>query len=174
MNALRRRLALAALPAWWGLACSFGSSPARAAIDAQALEQAAASNDLHSLLVWQRGQMLLEHYRTSRDRPVGNWFAREVAFGPDVLHDLRSISKSVVALLVGQAVGRGQIDIDSPVLDHFPELADLRAGPQVAIRVSHLLHMASGLAWSEDSTTYGKKSNDETRLIIDVVDQNDF
>lgn len=170
MTAPPRRRALAALPALLGWAWAW--TPARAALqatalDATALEQAAAAVDLHSLLVWQRGQMLLEHYRSSRDRPVGSWFSREVAFGPDVLHDLRSISKSVVGLLVGQAVGRGQIDIDTPVLDHFPELADLKSGPQAAIRLSHLLHMSSGLAWSEDSTTYGKASNDETRLYFD-------
>ena len=163
MNWLRRRQALAALPALLGWAWT----PARAALDLPELEQAAASIDLHSLLVWQRGQMLMEHYRTSRDRPGGSWFAREVAFGPDVLHDLRSISKSVVSLLVGQAVGRGQIDIESAVLDHFPEHADLKSGPQSAIRVSHLLHMSSGLAWAEDSSTYGKAANDETRLYFD-------
>lgn len=162
MNAgLRRRRLLGGL-----LACA--AAPwARAALDTPALEQAAAAIDLHSLLVWQRGEMLLEHYRTSRDRPVGNWFAREVAFGPDVLHDLRSISKSVVALLVGQAVGRGQIDIHTPVLEHFPELADLKNGPQAAIQVAHLLHMSSGLAWSEDGTTYGQAGNDENRLYVD-------
>jgi CubicO group peptidase (beta-lactamase class C family) len=161
-----RRAALAALPALSSL-FSLGWAPARAALDRADLEQAAATSDLHSLLVWQNGQMLLEHYRTSRDRPVGNWFSREVTFGPEVLHDLRSISKSVVALLVGQAVGRGQIDIDSPVLDHFPELADLRAGPLAAVRLSHLLHMSSGLSWSEEGTSYGKSTNDETRLYFD-------
>jgi CubicO group peptidase (beta-lactamase class C family) len=160
---LDRRTALAALPALWSL----GACPAHAALEPATLEQSAAELDLHGLLVWQRGEMLLEHYRSSRDRPVGDWFAREVRFGPAVLHDLRSISKSVVALLVGQAVGRGEIDIDTPVLDHFPELADLRSGPQAAIRLSHLLHMASGLAWAEAGTTYGTGQNDETRLYVD-------
>jgi CubicO group peptidase (beta-lactamase class C family) len=161
--ALAASAAFAALPALVGLAWA----PARAELSPAELEKAAADSDLHSLLVWQRGQMLLEHYRTSRDRPVGNWFEREVRFGPDVLHDLRSISKSVVGLLVGQAVGRGELDIHSPVLDHFPELADLRSGPQAGIQVAHLLHMSSGLAWNEGSTTYGTAANDETRLYWD-------
>ena len=164
MNRIRgRRAALAALPALCSLACT----PVRAALNPGELEKAAADSDLHSLLVWQRGQVLTEHYRTSLDRPVGDWFEREVRFGPDVLHDLRSISKSVLGLLIGQAVGRGQIDTASPVLDHFPELADLRTGPQAAIRVSHLLHMSSGLAWAEGATTYGTSANDETRLYFD-------
>ena len=137
---------------------------ARAALDVSAIERSAADADLHSVLVWQRGQMLVEHYRRSKDRPVGDWISREVNFGPDVLHDLRSISKSVVALLVGQAVGRGQIDIATPILDFYPALSDLRRDGRDAIRVSHLLDMASGLAWSETAVTYGTNANDETRL----------
>ena len=46
-------------------------------------------------------------------------------------------------------------------------MAALASGPQAAIQVSHLLHMSSGLAWSEDGTTYGQASNDETRLYFD-------
>ena len=117
---------------------------ARAALDPSAIERAAADADLHSVLVWQGGRLLFEHYRRSKDKPVGDWFAREVTFGPAVLHDLRSISKSVVALLVGQAVARGQIDTATPVLDFYPALAELRRDGREAIRLSHLLDMASG------------------------------
>ena len=81
-----------------------------------------------------------------------------------MLHDLRSISKSVVALLVGQAVGRGEIDVATPVLDFYPALDDLRRDGRDKIAISHLLDMASGLAWSEVDGTYGSMSNDETRL----------
>lgn len=153
----------------------FSLSPVvRAALDTATTEAAAQASDLHCLLVWQSGTMLQEIYRTSRDRPIGSWWPREVGFAPDVLHDLRSISKSVVGLLVGQAVGRGQIDINTPVLDFFPELASLRDrrdGPGGAahssMTLAHLLDMASGLAWNEGATTYGTAANDETRLYRD-------
>ena len=143
--------------------------PARAALDTAALERVAAEIDLHSLLVWQRGTLLMEHYRSSRDKPIGSWFAREVQFGPDVLHDMRSISKSVVGLLVGQAIARGELALAQPVLELFPELADLRAGPQAAITVEHLLTMSSGLAWAEEVSTYGSNANDEQRLFFDAA-----
>ena len=157
-----RRAALRTLTA---LTLSAGL-PARvhAALDASTIESAAAAADLHSVLVWQSGRMLLEHYRRSKDQPVGDFFAREVTFGPDVLHDLRSISKSVVGLLVGQAVERGEIDLATPVLDFYPEFADLRRDGREGIRLSHLLDMASGLAWRETTASYGAASNDETRL----------
>lgn len=166
-----RRRALGALPALAlgslsGLNGLLGALPAFAqpTLDAPAIERAAAEADLHSVLVWKSGRMLVEHYRHSKDRPIGEWFAREVAFAPDVLHDLRSISKSVVALLVGQAVGRGEIDPAAAVLDFYPALADLRRDGRERIRIAHLLDMASGLAWDETTHAYGSKDNDETRL----------
>ena len=162
---MQRRHVLAALAS--GLAVH--APPARAALDTAALERVAAEIDLHSLLVWQRGALLMEHYRSSRDKPIGAWFAREVQFGPDVLHDMRSISKSVVGLLVGQAIARGELALAQAVLDLFPELADLRAGPQAAITVEHLLTMSSGLAWSEEVSTYGSNANDEQRLFFDAA-----
>jgi len=161
-----RRAALRAVPALLltgGLASGLAGT-ALATLDLAAIERAAADADLHAVLAWQSGRMLVEHYRRSRDRPVGDWLTRDVAFGPDVLHDLRSISKSVVGLLIGQAVARGEIDLSTPVLDFYPELADLRRDGREAIRLSHLLDMASGLAWNETTSTYGTGANDETRL----------
>ena len=55
---------------------------------------------LHTLLVSQGGRLIIEHYGRGEDkawgRPLGT-----VTFAPDVLHDLRSVSKSVVGLLYG-------------------------------------------------------------------------
>lgn len=141
---------------------------AHAALDAASIERAANEADLHSVLVWKDGHMLVELYRRSKDKPVGDWFEHEVNFGPDVLHDMRSISKSVVALLVGQAVGRSEIDINAPVLDFYPALAELRRNGREQITLAHLLNMASGLAWSETASTYGSNANDETRLWSDA------
>jgi CubicO group peptidase (beta-lactamase class C family) len=160
-----RRRALGALPALLlGSLASALPAHAQAALDVPTIERAAADADLHCVLVWQAGRMLVEHYRRSKDRPIGDLFSREVAFGPEVLHDLRSISKSVVALLLGQAIGRGQIDPATPVLDFYPALSDLRRDGRDAIRITHLLDMASGLAWNETASSYGTSANDETRL----------
>ncbi|HEY6101340.1 MAG TPA: hypothetical protein VIW03_18020, partial [Anaeromyxobacter sp.] len=58
---------------------------------------------LHSLLVARGGRLVAELYRTGPDASIadhyGLGFARDVAFGAGVLHDVRSISKSVVGLL---------------------------------------------------------------------------
>lgn len=142
---------------------------AAAALDVDALRRAADDADLHSLMVWQRGALLLQYHRRSHDKPIGDFLPREVEFDAEQLHDMRSISKSVIGLLVGQAVGRGELRIDEPVLDFFPELASLRGGPIEAITVAHLLDMSCGLAWAETVTTYGTAANDETRLWSDAT-----
>jgi len=64
-----------------------------------------------------------------------------------MLHDVRSISKSVVALGVLIAHDRGRIkSLDQPVLDYFPELAREHAGsPKAKITIKHALTMTAGL-----------------------------
>jgi hypothetical protein len=42
--------------------------------------------------------LLAEAYYTGTDKPGGAWFSRTVTFDAETLHDLRSISKSVVGL----------------------------------------------------------------------------
>lgn len=164
---MKKRRLLQLLPGLAAASLALPGLTARAALDGDAIRRAADEADLHSLMVWQRGALLLQHHRRSRDRPLGDGFAREVDFGPDVLHDMRSISKSVIGLLVGQAVGRGELRTDEAVLDFFPELSGLHDGARERITVAHLLDMASGLAWAEEVTTYGTAANDETRLWSD-------
>ena len=54
--------------------------------------------DVHSVLVYRAGKLVLEHYREAQDEswgmPLGS-----VAFDAGTLHDLRSVTKSVVSLL---------------------------------------------------------------------------
>lgn len=122
--------------------------------------------NLHSVLVARHGRLVAELYRTGPDRSIYSLFASRVAFDAATLHDTRSISKSVVALLVGMAAGEGRLDIRRPALDFFPEFADLRTPERLAITVEHLLTMSSGLEWHEMLTA--GLSNNETRLYWDV------
>jgi CubicO group peptidase (beta-lactamase class C family) len=105
--------------------------------------------NIHSLLVFRHGSLVLEHYRSgedaTRDGPIGI-----VAHSRDTLHDIRSISKSVVALAVLLAQEKGQIpDLDQPVLAWLPEYAALAGDEKADITVRHLLTMTAGLDWQE-------------------------
>jgi hypothetical protein len=57
--------------------------------------------NIHGVVVERRGRLVAELYRRGKDRPIWSLFAREMSFGPAVLNDVRSVSKSVVGLLIG-------------------------------------------------------------------------
>ena len=108
------------------------------------------SPSVHAVVLVRNGTLLFEHYRKGYDekwgRPIG-----EIQYAPDVRHDVRSISKSVVSLLVGIAVDRGLIrSVDEPVFTFFPEFASLRTPEKDRILVRHLLTMSSGIKWDEE------------------------
>jgi CubicO group peptidase (beta-lactamase class C family) len=146
------------------------ADPAASGFDAQALcaalqEATKGEVNIHGLVVERHGRLVAEIYRRGRDRSMSSLFTREVDFGPTDLHDMRSVSKSVVSLLVGIAIGEGRIaGITTPVLDFYPNDKDLRTPARASITIEHLLTMSSGLAWKEEATTYGTAANDETHL----------
>jgi CubicO group peptidase (beta-lactamase class C family) len=119
--------------------------------------------DINSVLVVRRGKLVYEHYFANTDeeygRPLGT-----VAYNATMKHDLRSITKSVTALLLGIALDKGQITgVDQPVLPMFPEYAALRSPEKDKITLRHLLTMSQGLAWNED-LPYSNPANSEARM----------
>jgi CubicO group peptidase (beta-lactamase class C family) len=127
------------------------------------LKESRQSN-VHAVLVARHGALVFEQYFSGSDeilgRPVG-----EVAFGPETLHDERSVSKSIVALVVGTAIDRGLIKgVDEPVMSFFPEYADLRTPEKDRITVRDLLTMSTGLEWHELGTPYTSQANSENRF----------
>ena len=124
--------------------------------------------NIHAVIVVRRGKLVMERYFTGPDERWGTTIA-EVKYAPETVHDLRSISKSVVSLLVGIASGEGRFPaLDSPVFDSFPELAALATPEKRRITFRHLLTMSSGLAWDEN-IPYSSPLNSERRL-IDSID----
>ena len=118
--------------------------------------------NVHSVIVERHRHLVAELYRSGPDKSMNTllglgWpFAPDVSFDASKIHDIRSISKSVIGLLVGIAVGEGKIDsVDLPVQAFYPDEL------QGAIRLRHLLSMSSGLTWDE-----GGLPNDETRLFF--------
>lgn len=107
--------------------------------------------NLHSVLVVRGGKLLLERYYEGEDEMWGRPRGR-VAFGPEELHDLRSVTKSMVGLLYGIALAEGIVPpLDAPLLEQFPEYPDLAADPQRRrMTVAHALTMMLGTEWDED------------------------
>lgn len=79
-----------------------------------------------------------------------------VAFAPETLHDLRSCSKSLVALLDGTALDRGFVPPpEAALFSAFPEHADLaHKDGRDQLTIHHVPTMSMGTDWDESSRVY--------------------
>jgi CubicO group peptidase (beta-lactamase class C family) len=108
--------------------------------------------DAHGVVVVRHGALVFEAYFAGEDQrwPEQHWKEPLVATSHDARtkHDLQSITKSVVGLLVGIALDRGMLKtLDMSVLSFFPDYADLGTPDKQRITVRDLLTMRTGLYW---------------------------
>lgn len=154
----------------WQLAPSAESAGFNTARLCAALDAVATGTDnIHGVVVARQGRLVAEFYRDGPDRRIDQMYglpnplAGDAHFDATTVHDVRSISKSVVGLLVGIAIERGALPAPSaPLLGFYPERGDLLTDAPPArtrITLAHLLTMSSGLQWDEAALP-----NDETRL----------
>ena len=122
----RRQLMLGAGAGFMaGFARTAGAAPAAADLERRlklVMEHDRLSG-LHALLVSQRGRLVFEHYEPGEDQDRSRGWLGTVAFAPDVAHDLRSVTKSVVGLLYGIALAEGKVPP--------PEAGALRTVPRI-------------------------------------------
>ena len=116
----------------------------------QALQNGRVSG-LHALLVSRGRTLVFEYYGRDENGP----------FAPGVLHELRSVTKSVVVLLYGIALAAGKVPPpDAKLYDQFPEYADLGRQPgRERITVQHVLSMTLGLEWDETTIPFADPRN---------------
>ena len=106
--------------------------------------------NLHGVVIVRKGHLVLERYfegdDNARGRPLG-----KVAFKADTLHDLRSVSKSIVGLLYGIALADGKVPPpEARLYDQFPQYAELAKEPgRERLTMAHVLSMTMGLDWDE-------------------------
>lgn len=89
--------------------------------------------DTTSVLVFKGGRLVHERY---------------FGGGPEVLNDTRSATKTITALVVGQAIADGALrSVDEPAFSHLPDLAPFRHDGELkrAISIADLLTMSSAL-----------------------------
>ena len=132
-----------------------------------ALAQRLRSADIpgiHSVIVQQHGKTLAEWYFEGHDQTIWRDLG-QVKFTRETLHDVRSVTKSVVSMLFGIAMSEGAVtNLDAPVLDWFPEYPQLRTPERLRIRVRDVLSMTSGLHWDEWTYPYTDPRNAEIAM----------
>ena len=120
--------------------------------------------NIHSLLIVRNNKLVYENYWPGKDQNWGDDLGMRT-LDKDGLHDIRSISKSIVSACIGIAIQQGTIkNIDQKVFDFFPEYKKLDTGLISSLTIKHLLTMSSGLVWNEE-VPYDNPENSEIRMI---------
>lgn len=103
-----------------------------AALPEQLRKKLRGNPRLLSLGIVRHGQLVFEHYHED--------------VGKDSLINVASVTKSVLALLVGIAIEKGVLaSVDQPLTDFFPELQQEGVDPASrGLTLRHLLSMSSG------------------------------
>ncbi len=119
---------------------------------------------LHGAIADLGDERLAEVYFSGADQRWGLDLG-ERQFGPNALHDLRSVTKSIVGLLYGIALSEGKVPPpETPLYAQFPEYADLAREPgREQILIRHALSMQMGLKWDED-LPYSDPRNSEVAM----------
>nr|HKO80391.1 serine hydrolase [Chitinophagaceae bacterium] len=121
--------------------------------------------NIHSVLITRDNKLLFEKYWPGKDESWGRDLGI-INHGKDSLHDIRSISKSVVSACTGIAIQQGKIkSVDQKVFEFFPEYAKLDTGIKSLLTIKHLLAMSSGFTWNEE-VPYDNPENSEVRMMM--------
>jgi CubicO group peptidase (beta-lactamase class C family) len=119
--------------------------------------------NIHSVLVWKNNSLVFEKYYSGKDEIWGNDIGH-VNFHKDSLHDIRSVTKSIVSACVGLALAQGKIkSVDQKVFEFYTEYRSLDTGLKSTLTIKHLLTMTTGQAWNED-VPYSDSANSEIRM----------
>ena len=131
------------------------------------IDQFAAGKNIHGVIVVWRGRVVTERYYAGDDqvRIGGRSKIERVAFTAERSHELRSVTKSIIGLLYGIALGQGKVPaLDQPLLAQFPQYTDL---PDMAQRrrwtIAHAITMTLGTEWNEE-ISYEDPRNGQTAM----------
>lgn len=116
--------------------------------------------NVHSVLIYKDGALFYEKYLWGKDQKHGKNLGIKLHTSAD-LHDVRSISKSIVSACIGIAIRKGLIKNENePLRNFFP---DICKNEKATITIKNLLTMSSGLCWKEIGD-YNSLLNDETKM----------
>ena len=127
--------------------------------------QAGVLPNLHGVVAARNGRIFFERYLAgldaARGRPLG-----VVRFGPDTLHDMRSVTKSIVGLLYGIALATGCVPLpEAKLVEQFLEYPELSTDPaRQRLTVGHALTMTLGTEWDEMTIPYTDPRNSEIAM----------
>ncbi len=96
--------------------------------------------------------------------------------GPNVAHDVRSVTKTITALLIGIAIDKGYIaSVEEEIGQYLSSIVGNISPEKSQLKIKHLLTMSSGLEWYEwgnytgDNNEYNNwwRSSDQIAYLLD-------
>jgi len=116
----------------------------------EALLASGRLQNVHGVVAMRKGRIVFEHYFAGTDEIWGSPLGT-VAFKRDTLHDMRSVTKSVVGLLYGIALGQGRVPApDQFLIAQFPEYAEpAQDANKARLTIAHALTMTLALEWND-------------------------
>lgn len=124
----------------------------------QAIEKLAAVPGMRSIVLGRKGVIAAEEYYNDG--------------GADVVHDVRSVTKSVMALLIGIAIQEGHLrGVEQTIGEFFlGTVVDSLEPAKAQITIGQLLTMSCGLEWHEldggDSYNQWYSSDDHVNWVL--------
>ena len=119
--------------------------------------------NVHAVIVEYKGKLVVEQYWEGPDEDWGTPLGL-VSHGPETMHDLRSVTKSVTSLLLGIALGEKFHEaLEQPITSFFPEVNTFGNGLE-NVTLHHVLTMTAGIRWNEMEVPYTRPENDEIRM----------
>lgn len=120
--------------------------------------------NIHSLLIAKGNKLVYENYFSGKDESWG-WSLGYAKHDQNTLHDIRSISKSVVAACIDIAIQQKIIrSIDDSIFKYLPDYIHFKTPQNEKITIRDLLTMSSGIKWEENSVPHGTSANNETQM----------
>ncbi len=130
--------------------------------------------EVHSMLIFKDNKLVFEEYfdghqyKWEAPNHHGDW----ISWDRELLHDIKSVTKSITSTCIGIAVNTGFIEsVNQSIFDYLPDYQFLNTDGKGTITIEHLLTMTSGLAWDEWSAPLSSPANDIIGLWFQCDDQ---
>lgn len=143
------------------------------AMDVNAIEAAVSGilsgrySEVHSMLIYKDGRLVLEEYFTGHDHQWDhpNHHGDLVTWDMDMPHYAHSVSKSITSMCVGIAIDKGFIDnAQQSIFEYLPYYQYLKTEANQEITIEHLLSGTSGLKWAEWNAPLSSIANDQVAV----------
>lgn len=118
--------------------------------------------DIHSILIYRKGNLVLEEYFALEGEISGS-FVNETY--RNKVHQLSSVTKGILSLITGIAIDQGNIsNVNEPIYNHLPQYVNSFSDDKKQIQIKHLLSMTSGLKWRQSDVGWDDSRNNAAEM----------